>query len=231
MTRTSITSVILPVFNGEAHIAAALNSILDQLSADDEVLVVDDASTDGTTEVVSSFLPRVTLLRGNGSGPAAARNIGLAVARGDFIAFLDHDDLWPRDRHRCLLSALLSDDGADAAVGRVRIQYDAPETDPFHDGIDGHHHTSILPSCLYRRRLIDIVGNFDPTLRYGEDYDYYLRQLETGMAIVQCDVDSLIYRRHDRNITLDAPPRSVTLLQVLSRKVARRRSLTSQSGM
>jgi glycosyltransferase involved in cell wall biosynthesis len=218
------TSVIVPVFNGAMLVGEAIGSILAQLDPADEVIVVDDASTDETPRTLAALAPRITVLQGRGEGPSAARNLGLAAARGDFIALLDHDDLWPPGRHQALLAALEADPGADAAAGRVRIRVDSGDCPAFYQQLDGAHWPGILMSCLYRRRLIEAMGPFDVTMRFGEDNDYYQRQIEAGMTVVHCDVDSLIYRRHGGNATNAAPRRAATLLQMLARKVARERA-------
>ena len=110
------TSVIIPVRNGETYVRQAVLSVLRQIENHDEVLVIDDQSSDGTRAAIDSLDRRVALLAGPGRGPSAARNIGLSRARGAFIAFLDHDDWWPEGRHRALMAALLSDERANAAV-------------------------------------------------------------------------------------------------------------------
>jgi glycosyltransferase involved in cell wall biosynthesis len=218
------TSVIIPVFNGAMLVDDAIDSILKQLDPPDEVIVIDDASTDETPQKLAALVPRITVLQGRGEGPSAARNLGIAVARGDFIAFLDHDDLWPPNRHRMLLAALQADPGTDASVGRVRLRADHGDCPAIFRQLDGGHWPGILMSCLYRRRLIEAVGYFDVSMRFGEDNDYYQRQLETGMSVVHCNIDSLIYRRHRSNATNSAPEPTATLMQVLARKVARERT-------
>jgi glycosyltransferase involved in cell wall biosynthesis len=230
MEQKPTTSVVMPVRNGEAYVAAALGSVLDQLSADDEIIVVDDASTDGTVALVQDRFPRAKLLRGEGAGPGAARNLGLAAASGTFIAFLDHDDLWPAGRQGHLLAALQADDSIDVAVGRIAVKYESPRSDAAWAFLDGRHHALMVGSCLYRRRCLDAVGGFDPTLRYGEDHDYYIRLLEAGVKFRECDIDALIYRRHDHNITRDALSRASIMLQILARKVARNRGRAGAAG-
>src|SRR5688500_3708111 len=107
-------SVILPVRNGAAFIEQAIASALPQLSADDEVVVVDNGSTDETVSIVQALTnPRVRLIEEQRPGPAAARNAGLAVANGELISFLDHDDYWPQGRNAGLLAALAADPAAD----------------------------------------------------------------------------------------------------------------------
>ena len=115
------TTVIIPVANGERHIAECLTSVCSQFSHTDEIIVVVDRSTDGTLAVVNRFLPRVKILHSSGKGPSAARNLGITQARGRLIAFLDHDDLWPPSRHKALQTALENDDFVNTAAGRIRI--------------------------------------------------------------------------------------------------------------
>lgn len=217
------TSVIIPVLNGEAFVNEAVASVLNELERHDEVLVIDDGSTDRTRMVLSVSESRVTLLDGPRSGPSGARNIGLARARGHFVAFLDHDDLWPRGRHTALKAALLSDETADAAAGRVLIRIEATGVPGDYLRIDGRHAPSMLASCLYRRRLIKRIGQFDPDLRYGEDLDYHFRLIEAGMKLLRCEHDSLVYRRHAGNATNCAPPRAVVMKELLGRKLRRMR--------
>ena len=95
-------SVIIPVFNGADRLAEAAASVQAQLRAGDEIIIVDDGSTDDTARVIASFGEAVVSFRQDNAGPAAARNYGLRKANGNLIAFLDHDDLWaPIAKRRC----------------------------------------------------------------------------------------------------------------------------------
>src|SRR5664280_1650862 len=87
-------SVVIPTYNRLAYLREALDSVLAQTRAADEILVVDDGSTDGTEAAISALPAPVRYLRQQNAGPAAARNHGLREAKGDWIAFLDSDDLW-----------------------------------------------------------------------------------------------------------------------------------------
>jgi glycosyltransferase involved in cell wall biosynthesis len=201
------TTVIIPVRNGARFIAEAVQSALRQLAAGDEVVVVDDASTDATLEVVGGLDdPRIHVLAGTGRGVSSARNIGLAAARGEFIAFLDHDDLWPADRHAELLQVLRTDSGIDCAVGRIRLQMESDAIwIPRLVGMDGQLSPMLsLCTALFRRRVLERAGSLDEGMRFGEDTDYLVRLTELGCRFVLCDVDTLIYRRHGENATCDA---------------------------
>src|SRR5438477_2430339 len=111
------TSLIIPVRNGVRFIEEAVDSALRQLDPEDEIIVVDDASADATRSVLAGIPDRrMRVLDGSGRGVSSARNIGLAAAAGEFIAFLDHDDLWPPQRHAVLLQALIADVSIDCAI-------------------------------------------------------------------------------------------------------------------
>jgi glycosyltransferase involved in cell wall biosynthesis len=222
----SSTTVIIPVRNGAEFIAEAIASALVQLGGTDEILVIDDASTDDTRSVVTAIHdPRVRLLEGSGRGVSSARNIGLAAAKGDFIAFLDHDDLWPSSRHAVMLKALLDNPDIDAIYGRMRVQFEpgAQEPERFR-AMEGKHVPDIsVCNGLFRRRIVERAGPFDENLYFGEDTDYSLRLKEAGLRLDLCDVDGLIYRRHPGNATNDPKRREDGVVDVIMRKIARRR--------
>ena len=89
-----LISCVVPVFNGERYLGEALDSILAQTYRPLELLVVDDGSTDGAAALVTRYRDQTRPLFQPNAGQAAARNLGLSVARGEFVAFLDADDLW-----------------------------------------------------------------------------------------------------------------------------------------
>ena len=105
-------SVIIPVFNGEATIAAAIDSALAQeFGGDLEVIVVNDGSTDATSSVLEAYRGRVTVLDRANGGPASARNVGVQASHGEYVAFLDADDIWMPRKLEKTLAALDSDSG------------------------------------------------------------------------------------------------------------------------
>ena len=94
-TSSNLVSVILPAYNAESTILEAVDSVLSQTDVELELIVVNDGSTDSTLEMLSALSdPRLTILSGSNTGPAAARNRGIKRARGDLIAFIDADDIW-----------------------------------------------------------------------------------------------------------------------------------------
>jgi glycosyltransferase involved in cell wall biosynthesis len=225
-------SVVIPVLNGAALVAEAIASALAQLGPHDEVIVVDNGSTDGTPERVAAHADaRVRLLHGakrgpaaaSNRGPATARNRGIAAARGRFLAFLDHDDLWPPGRQAGLCAAIESHPGADAAHGRLRISFEGPR-DARYDAMDGLHLPDFgLHTYLFRRELLERVGPLDEALIYNEDIDYLLRLRAAGMRRIAWEGDAAIHRRHASNTTHDRVGYARGLLQVMHRQIGRAR--------
>jgi glycosyltransferase involved in cell wall biosynthesis len=221
------TTVILPVRNGALFVGEAIRSALAQLDPADELLVIDDGSTDDTVSVVAAVAdPRVHLLAAVRRGVSAARNYGLAVARGKFIAFLDHDDYWPADRHRLLLRVLLDRSDVDGVFGRIRIRCepDAVSTERF-TGFDGALAPITTVCCaLYRRRILDLIGGFAEEMSMGEDTDFNMRLKKAGARFVWYEADALVYRRHAGNTTNDARAVRNSVFDLLRRRSATARS-------
>jgi len=215
------TSVIIPVRNGVRFVEDAIASALLQLAPEDEIVVVDDASIDGTWPLLTRLRDRrVRVLAGSGRGVSSARNIGLAAATGEFIAFLDHDDLWPPQRHSRLLQVLLADVSVDCATGRIRLRMepDAIAIPQLRD-MDGRLAANLsVCTALFRRRIIDKIGGFAEEMRFGEDTDYFLRLVEHGYCSVLCDVDALVYRRHSTNTTCDVAGSEDGVMELIRRR-------------
>lgn len=215
------TSVIIPVRNGVRFVEEAIASALLQLAPKDEIVVVDDASIDGTGPLLARLRDRrVRVLAGSGRGVSSARNIGLAAATGELIAFLDHDDLWPPQRHSLLLQVLLADVSADCAIGRVRLRMEPDAiTIPQLSEMDGRLAANLsVCTALFRRRIIDKIGGFAEEMRFGEDTDYFLRLVEHGYRPVLCDIDALVYRRHNTNATCDVASSEDGVMEVIRRR-------------
>lgn len=222
---TPVHSVIVPVLNGAAYVRDCIESALAQLGPDDEVLVVDNGSTDASVATVSAIADRrVQLLAEGRPGPGAARNAGLRLARGHYVTFLDCDDLWAPGRLAVMSGALERAPGANAVYGRVRVRYERG-LDPIHSGIDGQFvHNWAIWSYMFERSLLERVGLLDETLPMGEDIDYILRLRRAGMTCAVCEEIVSIYRRHEGNVTNDRESVQATFMQTLSKNIARVRA-------
>jgi len=181
-------SVIMPAYNVEPYVAEAVQSVLAQTFEDLEVVVVDDGSTDGTADTVAAIAarePRVRLVRQPNRGLAGARNTAMRMARGDLFALLDSDDLWEPEflaEQVAMLDARPSVDivtGNGWMYGGLRhgeLARPCPDTRPDPDlpAILGDERAVFIMS-VFRRRVYEVVGCFDETMRSNEDYDFWLR--------------------------------------------------------
>jgi glycosyltransferase involved in cell wall biosynthesis len=218
-------SVIIPVFNGADRLAEAVASVRPQLHSGDEIIIVDDGSTDDTAGVIASFGAAVESFRQDNAGPAAARNHGLRKATGDVIAFLDHDDLWAPHRQTAMLEALEADETADIVAGKVKtiVETSAPaplaDQSRFAPGYRPWH----LPSLLIRRAVFNRIGGFEERLRHAEDADWLMRAREGGARFLQIDQFTTYYRMHSTNMSRNVGASRDFLLQAFRAALDRRR--------
>ena len=215
-----LVSVIVPAYNEEAFIAEALDSALAQDHRPIEVIVVDDGSSDRTAEVASRY--DVQLVRQPNRGPAAARNAGLALARGEYIAILDADDIWPVDRLSVLIEALSA--GAGIVIGLTKFFVTPGEPAPPHypfglpNPLSGH-----MVAVLARRTVFEMIGPYDEELRLSEDVDWFMRARDAGVVVESLDRVVSLYRIHARNTSRDKEAVRAMWLRALRSSVARRR--------
>jgi glycosyltransferase involved in cell wall biosynthesis len=195
-------SVIIPCYNTERYLAAALDSVCSQMPAPAEVLVIDAGSTDGSAAIAEAFGGPVRCHRREHLHAAAARNAGMAIACEAFVAFLDADDLWTTDSLLWRLDALHGNAAAGYASGLVEqfVSPDVPED---------LRATFVCPeepsrgrgpgSLLVRREVMARVGGFDERLRVGEGIDWIDRANAAG--VIDHAVDRVVFRRriHGQN--------------------------------
>lgn len=229
MTERGTVSVVIAVYNGERFIADAIRSALQQTRPVLEIIVVDDGSTDATAAVVSGF-PDVMLLQQPNAGPSAARNRAIGIARGEYIAPLDADDMWPADRLDIMGSVLDNEPHVAAVVGLQQLRVEpgvpipswVPNGDV--DAARGEDLARPTGSMLTRRSAFDAIGVFDEELRHGEDTDWYLRAQDAGLEIRSIQDIVLIRRIHGGNLTMDVEAQRRARFVVLQRRMARRRA-------
>ncbi len=222
-----LVSVIVPAYNAARFLPDAVASVRRQCYAPLEILIVDDGSQDDCERIAAELGGPVRYIRQERSGPAAARNRGLQLAQGEFVGFLDADDEWPEQKLSIQMSRLLAEPELDAVLGRVR--YVALEGGEIPDYIfEGPDHVLSnvhLGSGLYRRRVFDKVGNFDASLRYCEDVDWFMRarELHVGLRILR--PVTLIYRLHGDNMTRNRERADGFLSVALKLSIDRRRRM------
>ena len=192
-------SVIMPIRNMADYLPAAILSITRQSCPVDEILVVDDGSTDGTSEILARLAGTVSSIRvipGPETTPSAARNAALAQATGDVIAFLDADDLWPDDKLQRQMNRLQCAPAVDVVWGKVRWfdRQHAAELRPADDARIVDTFAVNLGAGIIRRTVFDRIGPLDASLTYSEDTDFVLRLRDFGVPITVLPSVTLYYR-------------------------------------
>ena len=229
----ALITCIVPVFNGERYLAQAIDSILGQTYRPVEVIVVDDGSTDGTHEVVSSYADRVRYLWQPNGGPPQARNSGLHSAQGEFVAFLDADDLWHPEKLARQMARFEARPELDLCVTHLQ-RFWIPQLEKEQRRFQDHRFAEVLPgyvtqTLLARRTLFNSVGHFNTSRRVGDPLDWFLRAGEQG-AVMELLADLLVYQRmHENNLSVEPGTRRMTasmqsaILDVVKASLDRRR--------
>jgi glycosyltransferase involved in cell wall biosynthesis len=197
-----LVSALILVYNGERYLAEAVESALAQTYQETEVIVVDNGSTDRSAEIARSFEPQVRVHVEPERGINRARNSALAQARGDYIAFLDGDDVWEARKTEWEVEAFAADPSADIVYGHVK-QFLSPECDPAladRFRVPERPQPGILLSAvLASRRVFDLIGPFSPGLAVSDVLEWFLRARRLGLREVLLP-EVVTYRRvHESN--------------------------------
>jgi glycosyltransferase involved in cell wall biosynthesis len=215
MAQQSSIAVIIPSYNSGEYLKETLQSVLQQTLPPDEVLVNDDGSTDGTAELAQSYGPPVRVFRRSGQRQAASRNFAASQTDCEWIAFLDHDDLWEPDKLEKQTNELRRNPQADLCYSaRVTFEekggtfhrrkiFPVPPPDQIRKSL--YRNTTFLPgSVVIRRATYLAAGGFSPALKYVEDWDLWLRLLHSGVQFAACFEPLLVTRYHGNNLSNNA---------------------------
>lgn len=193
-----LVSVVVGSFNGERYLAEAIESALAQDHPAVEVVVVDDGSTDATPDIVARY-PVRSIRQPNG-GQGAAKNTGVAAARGELIAFLDHDDVWFPAKLSRQVEALAARPEAAGALARLEVLLEPGVPHPPWLTRSREYPWFPPSSWLLRRAAFEQVGPFD-TVSIGPDFDWMLRARDSGAQFEIVEGPLGRYRFHGENVS------------------------------
>jgi glycosyltransferase involved in cell wall biosynthesis len=232
---SQLVSVIVPVYNTARYLAECLQSILAQDTTYQlEVIVVDDASTDGSADIAREFGEPVRVVtRPHRGGAAAARNEGLRLTHGTYLAFLDSDDRWTSNKLQKQLPVLNSRSDVDIILGMVR-QFISPEVDDslrerlvsFKEVLPGFS----LGSMLVRRSDFLNVGELCTSLNVGEFIDWFSRARQKGLRFVLIEDIVLERRIHSNNTMLKSTDVHADYLKIVRRNLFRKKKKSGGNG-
>lgn len=185
MSYKPLISVIIPTYNRANYLVKALDSVLKQTYVNWELIVIDDGSNDETFLKVKSYLkkPKVTYFYQKNRGVSSARNQGIKIANGDWVAFLDSDDEWLQNKLETQVSLILKTNIKWLHCDEIWMR-NGKRINPSqkHRKPEGHIFTNCIPLCcvspsavMIKRCVFESVGLFDETLTVCEDYDLWLR--------------------------------------------------------
>ncbi len=225
-------SVIIPVYNREHYVAEAILSVLNQSYPVAEVLVIDDGSTDQSADIVQGFPFPVQYHRQVHSGAAAARNRGVALAKGEFLAFLDSDDRWRPDKLALQMAEFA--DNADLAIvfGHVQ-QFYSPDL-PIDqcpriaaEVMAGYH----VGTMLIRKKAFQQVGLFETQWQVGEFISWQTKATDLGLPMVMLPQVVMERRLHSSNMGRMERSATSDYLQIVRTTLERRRALTAAATL
>ncbi|MCA9947548.1 MAG: glycosyltransferase, partial [Anaerolineales bacterium] len=215
----------MPVYNGAAHIVETVQSVLAQVYTDFELIVVDDGSTDGTAELLRPYRGQLRLIRQENQGVSAARNHGLRLALGEFILFLDGDDLLYPDKLKHQVALLEADhllgavhsgwrlvDEYGRSLRRIRPWLQTPDL-TLTDWL--RWKPVFLGAMLFRRGWLQRINGFRTDLRQAEDTDFLLRLSLAGCPMRWYKRLTIDYRQHGAGVTQNGRRQAKDLSTVL----------------
>ncbi len=202
-------SVVIPAYNGALFIGEALESLLNQSCPADQIIVVNDGSTDETAEILRGYADKIQIIDQPNAGVAAARNRGLAAAEGDLVAFLDQDDLLLPDKLRRQVDCLAQHPGAGMLHSGWRLVNAAgrklSDVEPWHDlpVLDSAGWIRRMPvlfsAMLFRRDWLLRVGGLSERFRQVCDVELIQRLVLAGCESVWLPQITVLYRQHEAN--------------------------------
>jgi glycosyltransferase involved in cell wall biosynthesis len=221
-----LVSVVIPVYNGERYLGEAIASVLAQAYTPLELIVADDGSTDGSAQVARNFGEPVRCLECPHAGQAAALNRGILDAGGEFLAFVDSDDLWTPGKLARQLDEFARHPHLDMIFGHAR-QFYSPELRRGAERLalrDGAAMPAmVIGGMLIRSAAFHRVGLLNESLRVGEFIDWHARAMDLGLHSATVPEITLERRIHGANLGIRQRGANVDYLAVVKAALDRRR--------
>lgn len=223
-----LVSIVIPVYNGGRFLRTALESVLAQDYQPYEIIIVDDGSSDNTAEVARS-VPGARYYYQANQGVSAARNKGILAARGEYLAFLDADDIWAPEKLSLQVSLLRShpEVGYCFTYQKTFLEPGIEQMPAWvrKDMMEKEQPGYVPSSLVVRKKVFDTVGLFDPGYETGEDSDWFFRARDSGIALSILP-ETLLYKRiHNSNLSSQVKKSHSYLLRAVKASLSRKNNL------
>jgi glycosyltransferase involved in cell wall biosynthesis len=226
-----LVSVIIPVYNGDRYLGEAIESALAQTYRPIEIIIVDDGSTDNSAQVAKRFSPSVQYVHQPNSGLGAARNCGAGLAKGDYLAFLDADDIWMEDKLTLQMAVFQSNPEADFVFGHVQqfisLELDENQRNKIYCPAEKMPGFS-ASAMLIKRESFLRVGAFETNWQIGEFINWYIRAKEKGLTSFMLPEVVLKRRLHADNMGIRGRDSRNDYVRILKASLDRRRAANKE---
>lgn len=227
MDHNALVSVIIPVCNYEKYLAEAIESVLAQTYQPIEIIVVDDGSTDNSARVAQQFAPEILYYYQPNAGSGAARNAGVDVSQGDYLTFLDADDIWVENKIALQMALFQSNPEADLVFGHVQ-QFISPELDEAkkkaiccpQQKMPGY----IAGTMAIKKSSFTHAGPFETKWQIGEFVQWYTKVKEKGLKHLMLPDVVLKRRLHTANMGIRDRDSRTDYVRILKASLDRRRA-------
>lgn len=220
-----MVSIIIPVYNAEKYLFETLSSLTGDDFQPREIIVVDDGSTDKSAEIARGFNEIKYYFQEN-KGVSVARNFGIECSKGDFITFLDADDVWIPGRIQQGLNYFIKNPETDFVLGMSQRFFDNGFERPSNmhqEWFDHPQFASNTGVLMARRHCFDRIGGFDPGYKRGEDTEWIQRARDLGLVMDRMPVLFLKQRVHEQNTEIRKNPDVINYLKMMHESVQRKK--------
>jgi len=228
MTSTPLISVILPVFNSESYVREAVESVLSQTYKPVQLICINDGSSDNSLAILKSFGDKIILIdSAENCGIAQSRNKGVEVASGEFVAFMDADDIWKEQKLSVQMEQFVKDPELGASFSHMKC-FLSPELS---EEVKRTRYCppGVLPGYISAAVLIKMsvfkkVGGFNPKWRVGEFVDWSARAKSIGVSFAIVPDVFLLRRIHGSNTGVTERPSQTDYLKIVREALERKRN-------
>lgn len=223
--KNKLVSVIIPVYNGENYLSQAIDSVIDQTYSPIELIIVDDGSTDKSKEIASSY-SQVNYVYQENQGVAIARNTGIFKSQGEYIAFLDQDDIWTANKLKLQVDYLKHHPEISYVLGEQKIFLESGTEKPKwlkEEHLNNQIPAYLLGTLLVRKSVFNQVGYFCDDYRYSNDSDWFSRTIDLNISHYTLPELVLLKRTHGTNESHQTLGINLELLKVLRGSIKRKR--------